>query len=380
MPASGHGAHFNVGTTCPMGHQLLNLKGAAVAAALACLLSACTMLPDTLQPPTFQIPPRDPVVMAALPEPMPVEELLPDGTDEDRCEHRFAVIQRHVVNLRERGTTESAILDKARRDTRLLVTGHERNWIRIRLLDGRSDAWVREDLVSLECIADFSRTITADRLDLFWRSGAIFNGIGTANQAANLYPQPSAEEPAVDQVEAGQLLVIDTVVADDQEVLWARVQARHSDELPTWIRADEVRVWPGYLTDFHGSNSYELGSQAQIATLRLALDQLIGVPASDGGRIYDRDLWIPRDTSAPAAQDPPCDLTCRLLEAGRLPDGSWYLPWEDRTETDPIPAGGGTGGPALRSPSVRRLALVTLRSAHLCRPGRQPPGPRAHQH
>ncbi|GEM_PF-6510801 len=337
-PASGHDMRSNAGITYPMGHRLLKLKVAAKAAiaALACLLSACTMLPDTLQPPmTFQIPPRDPVVLAELPEPVPVEELLPGSTDEDGCKHRFAVIQRNVVNLRERGTTESAILDKARRDTRLLVTGHERNWVRIKLLDGRSDAWVREDLVSIECIADFSRTIAADRLDLFWRSGAIFNGIGTAGQAANLYPQPSAEEPAVGQVEAGQLLVIETVVADDQEVLWARVQARQPDELPAWIRADEVRVWPGYLTGFHGSNAYELGSQAQIATLRLALDQLIGVPASDGGRLYDRDLWIPQDASDSATQEPPCDLTCRLLEAGRLPDGSWYLPWEDRTETDP---------------------------------------------
>lgn len=321
----------------PMEHQRLKLKVAANAAivALACLLSACTMLPDTLQPPAFQIPPRDPVVMAALPEPVPVEELLPDSTDEDRCEHRFAVIQRNVVNLRERGTTESAILDKASRNTRLLVTGHERNWIRVKLLDGRAEAWVREDLVGLECIVDLSQTIAADRLDLFWRSGAIFNGMGTASQAANLYPQPSAEEPAVGQVDAGQLLVIETVIEDDQEVLWARVQARQPDELPAWIRADEVRVWPGYLTDFHGANSYELGSQVQIAALRLALDQLIGVPASDGGRTYDRGLWIPRNTSAPATQDPPCDLTCRLLEAGRLPDGSWYLPWEDRTETDP---------------------------------------------
>ncbi|MCY3660400.1 MAG: hypothetical protein OXG36_15460 [Caldilineaceae bacterium] len=39
--------------------------------------------------------------------------------------------------------------------------------------DGRADSWVREDLVSLKCIVDLSQTIVADRLDLFWRSGAV---------------------------------------------------------------------------------------------------------------------------------------------------------------------------------------------------------------
>ena len=334
----GHGARSDTQTSRPMAHRFLKLNVAAVLAATvaACLLSACTMLPETLQPPTaLTIPPRDGEAPTDLPASVLVEELLPSSVEEGKCDHRFAVIQRNIVNLREQGTTNSAILDRASLGTRLLVSGHESNWIRVKLLDGRTDAWVREDLVELECLADFSRMVVADRLDLFWRSGAVFNGIGAVNQAANLYPQPSAEEPAVGQVDAGQLLVIETVVADSQEVLWARMQARHPDELPVWIRADEVRVWPHYLTDFHGSNSYELGSQVQIATLRLALDQLIGFPASDGGRIYARDLWIPQDTSDPATQNPPCDLTCRLLEAGRLPDGSWYLPWEDRTETDP---------------------------------------------
>ncbi|MCY3660402.1 MAG: hypothetical protein OXG36_15470 [Caldilineaceae bacterium] len=43
------------------------------------------------------------------------------------------------------------------------------------------------------------------------------------------------------QVGARQLLVIETVVEDGQESLWARVQA-WPDGLPAWIRADEVRV------------------------------------------------------------------------------------------------------------------------------------------
>ena len=82
---------------------------------------------------------------------------------------------------------------------------------------GRAEAWVWENLVGLECIVDVSQTVAADRLDLLWRSGAVFHGIGTANQAVNLYAQPSAEEPAVGQVDAGQLLVIETVVEDDQD-------------------------------------------------------------------------------------------------------------------------------------------------------------------
>ena len=335
LPVSGPGARPDTHISRPMAYRFPKLKVAAAVVA-ACLLSACTMLPDTLQPPTtLRIPPRDPAAPPMLPEPVPVEALLPDSAGEDQCQHRFAVIQRHIVNLRAQDTTNSAILDKAGFGTRLLVTGNERNWIRIKLLDGRADAWVREDLVELECIADTSRPVTADRLDLFWRSGAVFSGIGTVDKAANLYAQPSAEAESVGSANVGRLLVIETVIADEQGVLWARIQAEQPDAPAAWLRADEVRVWPNHPTDFHGSNSHELGSQVQIATLRSALDQLIGFPPSDGGRIYDRDLWVPQDGPAAPAQDPPCDLTCRLLEAGRLPDGSWYLPWEDRTENDP---------------------------------------------
>lgn len=321
-----------------MAHRFLKLNVAAPLAATvaACLLSACTMLPETHQPPTaLTIPPRTREAPIDLPAPVPVEELLPGGVEEDRCDHRFAVIQRNVVNLREQGTTNSAILDKASLGTRLLILGHENNWIRVKLLDGRTDAWVREDLVNIECIPDNRRMVVSDRLDLFWRSGAIFNGVGTVDRVANLYAEPHAEAPTVEQAAVGRLLVIETVVTDGQGIPWARVQARQPDTLPVWIRADEVRVWPHYLTDFHGSNTYELGSQVQIATLQSALDQLKGFPPSDGGRIYDRDLWIPEDAPESATQDPPCDLTCRLLEAGQLPNGSWYLPWEDRTESDP---------------------------------------------
>ena len=327
-----------LGTSHPMAYRFLKPNVAAVLAATvaACLLSACTMLPETHQPPTaLTIPPRDAVATTNLPPPVPVEELLPVSVEVGKCEHRFAVIQRQIVNLREQGTTNSAILDKASLGTRLLVSGQEGNWIGIKLLDGRTDAWVREDLVNIECIADSRRRVVSDRLDLFWRNGAIFNGVGTVDRVANLQAEPHAEAPAVAQAVVGQLLVIETVIVDDQGVPWARVQARQPDEPPVWIRADEVRVWPHYLTDFHGSNTYELGSRVQIATLRSALDQLKGFPPSDGGRIYDRDLWIPEDAPEPSAEDPPCDLTCRLLEAGRLPDGSWYLPWEDRTESDP---------------------------------------------
>ena len=307
-----------------------------VAAILAATLVGCTMLPDHLQPPSvFYIPPSEIETQVVLPDPVPVDELLLDTEQDDECKHQFAVIKKRTVNLRASGTTESAILDKAKLDTRLLVIGQEANWIKVNLLDGRTHAWVREDLVTIECLISDQRIVTVDRLDLYWRSGKIFSGLGIALLNTNLLAQPSDLATVVEEVSAGQRLVIATVVEDEKGVFWAEVQARQPGDPPVWIRADLVRVQPSYLTEFFGSRSHQLGSRVQIATTTIALDNLPSFPPSDGGRLYDRDLWIPPSETDSSDRDSACDLTCRLLETTRLADGTWYLPWEDRTERDP---------------------------------------------